>query len=65
VWWVTFKDVLVHVKDQWTWVKDLFLLLTDEDQIGVLCEIVGYTLRLVKDLSLVQGERDCRNNAIA
>ncbi len=55
----------MHVKDQWTWVKDLFLLLTDEDQIGVLCEIVGYTLRLVKDLSLVQGERDCRNNAIA
>jgi hypothetical protein len=31
VWWVTFKDVLVHVKDQGTWVKDLFLLLTDED----------------------------------
>ncbi len=63
VWWVTFKDVLVHVKDQGTWVKDLFLLLTDEDQIGVLREIAGYALRLVKDLSLVQGERDCRNNA--
>jgi hypothetical protein len=65
VWWVTFKDVLVHVKDQGTWVKDLFLLLTDEDQIGVLREIVGYALRLVKGLSLVQGERDCRNNMTA
>ncbi len=31
VWWVMFKDVLVHVKDEGTWVKDLFLLLTDED----------------------------------
>jgi hypothetical protein len=39
VWWVTFKDVLVHVKDQGTWVKDMFLLLTDEDQIDVLREI--------------------------
>ncbi len=48
-----------------TWVKDLFLLLTDEDQIDVLCEIVGYALRLVKGLSLVQGERDCRNNTAA
>ncbi len=65
VWWVTFKDVLVHVKDQGTWVKDLFLSLTDEDQIGVLREITGYTLRLVKGLSLVQGECDCRNNAAA
>ncbi len=65
VWWVTFKDVLVHVKDQGTWVKDLFLLLTDEDQIGVLREIAVYALRLVKGLSLVQGERDCRNNATA
>ncbi len=65
VWWVTFKDVLVHVKDQGTWVKDLFLSLTDEDQIGVLREITGYTLRLVKGLSLVQGECDCRNNATA
>ncbi|CAM6030917.1 unnamed protein product [Sphagnum balticum] len=31
VWWVTFKDVFVHVKDQGTWVKDLFLLRTHED----------------------------------
>ncbi|CAM6079951.1 unnamed protein product [Sphagnum tenellum] len=53
VWWVMFKDVLVHVEDQGTWVKDLFLLLTDEDQIDVLREIVGYALRLVKGLSLV------------
>jgi hypothetical protein len=53
VWWVTFKDVLVHVKDQGTWVKDLFLLLIDEDQIGVLREIARYALRLVKGLSLV------------
>ncbi len=65
VWWVMFKDVLVHVKDKGTWVKDLFLLLTDEDQISVLREIAGYALRLVKGLSLVQGQRDCRNNAIA
>ncbi len=65
VWWVTFKDVLVHVKDQGTWVKDLFLLLTDENQIAMLCEIAGYALRLVKGLSLVQGERDCHNNAAA
>ncbi len=65
VWWVTFKDVLVHVKDQGTWVKDLFLLLTDEDQIGVLREIAKYALCLVKGLSLVQGERDYRNTARA
>ncbi len=55
----------MHVKDQGTWVKDLFLLLTDEDQISVLREIAGYALRLVKGLSLVQGERDCCNNAAA
>jgi hypothetical protein len=36
--------------------KDLFLLLTDEDQIGVLREIIGYVLRFVKGLSLVKGE---------
>jgi hypothetical protein len=41
------------------------LLLTDEDQIGMLREIAGYALRLVKGLSLVQGERNCRNNAAA
>jgi hypothetical protein len=45
--------------------KDLFLLLTDEDQIGVLREIAGYMLRLVKGLSLVQGECNYRNNAAA
>jgi hypothetical protein len=45
--------------------KDLFLLLTDEDQIGVLREIAGYVLRLVKGLSLVQGEHDYCNNAVA
>jgi hypothetical protein len=45
--------------------KDLFLLLTDEDQIGVLHKIAGYVLRLVKGLSLVQGEHDCRNNRTA
>ncbi len=45
--------------------KDLFLLRTDEDQIGVLREITRYVLRLVKGLSLVQGERDYRNNAAA
>jgi hypothetical protein len=28
----------------------------------VLREIAGYALRLVKGLSLVQGECDCRNN---
>jgi hypothetical protein len=65
MWWVTFRDVFVHVKDQGTWVKDLFMLLTDEDQISVLREIAGYALRLVKGLSLVQGERDSRNNAAA
>ncbi|CAM6056227.1 unnamed protein product [Sphagnum tenellum] len=65
MWWVTFKDVLVHVKDQGTWVKDLFLLLTDEDQINVLREIARYVLRLVKGLSLVQGEHDSRNNTAA
>jgi len=32
---------------------------------SVLHEIAGYALRLVKGLSLVQGERDCRNNAAA
>jgi hypothetical protein len=41
------------------------LLLIDEDQISVLREIAGYALRLVKGLSFVQGERDCRNNAAA
>jgi hypothetical protein len=41
------------------------LLLTDEDQIGVLCEIVEYSLHLVKGLSLVQGECNCRNNVAA
>jgi hypothetical protein len=65
VWWVTFKDVLVHVKDQGTWVKDLFLLLTDENQIDVLREIATYALRLVKGMSLVQGKHNCRNNAAA
>jgi hypothetical protein len=39
--------------------------VTNEDQIGVLHEIARYVLRLVKGLSLVQGERDCRNNAAA
>jgi hypothetical protein len=45
--------------------KDLFLLLTDEDQIGMLREIAGYVLRLIKGLSLMQGERNCCNNAAA
>ncbi len=31
----------------------------------MLCEIAGYTLRLVKDLSFVQRERNCRNNVAA
>jgi hypothetical protein len=39
--------------------------MADEDQIDVLHKIAGYALRLVKDLSLVQGKRDCRNNAAA
>lgn len=55
----------MHVKDQGTWVKDMFLLLIDEDQIGVLREIAGYALRLLKGLSLVQGKRDYCNNATA
>ncbi len=41
------------------------MLLTDEDQIGVLREIAGYALHLIKGLSFVQGERDCCNNATA
>jgi hypothetical protein len=57
VWWVTFKDVLMHVKDQGTWVKDLFLLLIDEDQIDVLREITAYAFS--------RAYHSCRESATA
>jgi hypothetical protein len=64
-WWATLDAVFVHVKDQGTWVKDLFLSLEDDEQIYVLRQIGGYALRLVNGLSVVQAERDYRNNAAA
>jgi hypothetical protein len=64
-WWATLHAVFVHVKDQGTWVKDLFLSLEDDKQIYVLRHIGGYALRLVNGLPVVQAERDYRNNAAA
>jgi hypothetical protein len=64
-WWATLDAVFVHVKDQGTWVKDLFLSLEADEQIYVLRQIGGYALRLVSGLSVVEAERDCRNNAAA
>jgi hypothetical protein len=64
-WWATLDAVFVHVKDQVTWVKDMFLSLEDVEQIYVLRQIGGYALRLVNGLFVVQAERDYRNNAAA
>jgi hypothetical protein len=55
----------VHVKDQGTWVKDLYLSLDKNDQLDLLREIALYALHLVSGLSIVQVERDFRNNTAA
>ncbi|KAH9558973.1 hypothetical protein CY35_06G035100 [Sphagnum magellanicum] len=65
LWSVTVDAVLVHVKDQGTWVKDLYLSLDKNDQLDLLREITLYTLHLVSGLSIVQAKRDFRNNAAA
>ncbi len=65
LWSVTVDAVLVHVKDQGTWVKDLYLSLDKNDQFDLLREIALYALHLVSGLSIVQAERDFRNNAVA
>jgi hypothetical protein len=43
----------------------MFLSLEDDEQIYVFRQIGGYALRLVNGLSVVQAERDYRNNAAA
>jgi hypothetical protein len=63
LWSVTVDAVLVHVKDQGTWVKDLYLSLAQDDQLNLLRDIALYALHLVSDLSIIQAERDFRNNA--
>ncbi len=52
-WWVTVDAVLVHVKDQGTWVKEMYLSLDEDAQFDVLREIGLYSLRLVFGLSIV------------
>jgi len=64
-WWVTVDAVLVHVKDQGTWVKEMYLSLDEDAQFDVLREIGLYSLCLVSGLSIVRAERDYRNNAAA
>jgi hypothetical protein len=64
-WWVTVDVVLVHVKDQGTWVKEMYLSLDEDAHFDVLREIGLYSLRLVSGLSIVRAERDYRNNAVA
>jgi hypothetical protein len=64
-WWVTVNAVLVHVKDQGTWVKEMYLSLDEDAQFDVLREIGLYSLRLVSGLSIVRAERDYCNNAAA
>ncbi len=63
LWSVTIDAVLVHVKDQGTWVKDLYLSLDQGDQLDLLHDIALYALHLVSGLSIVQAKRDFRNNA--
>jgi hypothetical protein len=46
----------VHVKDQGTWVKDLYQSLDKNDQLDLLREIALYALHLVSGLSIVQAE---------
>jgi len=55
----------VHVKDQGTWVKEMYLSLDEDAQFDVLREIGLYSLRLMSGLSIVRAERDYRNNAAA
>ncbi len=55
----------MHIKDQGTWVKDLYLSLDQGDQLDLLRDIALYALHLVSGLSIVQAERDFRNNAAA
>jgi hypothetical protein len=64
-WWVTVDAVLVHVKDQGTWVKEMYLPLDEDAQFDVLREIGLYSLCLVSGLSIVRAKRDYRNNAAA
>ena len=64
-WWTTHDAVLVHLKDQGSWVKEMYMSLGVEVQVYVLRQIGDYALILVKGLSVVQAERDYRNNAAA
>ena len=64
-WWTTHDAVLVHIKDQGSWVKNMYLSLDADGQIYVLRQVGDYALHLVRGLSVVQAERDYRNNAAA
>lgn len=64
-WRVTLEAVKVHVFDQGSAIKGMYLSLDHDSQVDVLHQIGRYALRLVKGLSLVQAERDYRNNAAA
>lgn len=62
-WWATLDIVLVHIKDQGPWVKEMYMSLEEEDKINALCQIGEYALCVIKGLSIVKAERDYHNNA--
>ena len=54
--------VLLHIKDQGSWVRDLFIGLSDEEKSQVLQEIGKFAVSIVAEGSQVQAERDGNNN---
>ena len=62
-WWIANDCVLLHIKDQGSWVRDLFIGLSDEEKPQVLQEIGKFAVSIVAEGSQVQAERDGNNNA--
>jgi hypothetical protein len=64
-WWITKNDILEHIKDQGSWVRELFIELPDPEKSQVLHEIGEFALSIVAEGSKVQAERNSNNNASA
>lgn len=62
-WWIHAESVIAHIKDQDSWVRDLFQSLLEFDHNEVVVQVRQFVIDLVDNLSLVQEERD--NNNVA
>lgn len=62
-WWIRVENVIAHIEDRGSWVRDLIQSLLEFDHNEAVVQVGQFAIDLVDGLSLVQAE--CNNNNAA